>query len=127
MVFRDSLQFLPAFMELLTNSLATTGRGNFYNLQEVVAKIYPELKVELHERNGVYFSDYIDSFARLDKPALLSQEAFFNNIGNVECSASDYTQAKHVFTNCQCESLEDYMQLYLLSDICLLLDVYQMF
>ena len=47
MVFRDSLQFLPASLEQLTASLAKTGRGNFYNLHEVVAQIYPELDVEL--------------------------------------------------------------------------------
>ena len=34
---------------------------------------------------------------------------------------------KHVFTSFQCESIKDYMQLYLLSDICLLADVFQMF
>ena len=37
MVFRDSLQFLPASLEQLTASLAKTGCGNFYNLHEVVA------------------------------------------------------------------------------------------
>ena len=47
MVFRDSLQFLPASLEQLTASLAKTGRGNFYNLYEVVAQIYPESDVEL--------------------------------------------------------------------------------
>ena len=41
MVFRDSLQFLPASLEQLTASLAKTGRGNCYNLNEVVLQIYP--------------------------------------------------------------------------------------
>ena len=45
MVFRDSLQFLPASLEQLTASLAKTGRGNFYNLNEVVPPIYPESDV----------------------------------------------------------------------------------
>ena len=40
-VFQDSLQFVPASLEQLTASLAKTGRGNFYNLHEVVAQIYP--------------------------------------------------------------------------------------
>ena len=39
MVFRDSLQFLPASLEQLTASFAKTGRENFYNLYEVVSQI----------------------------------------------------------------------------------------
>ena len=127
MVYCDSLQFLLASLEQLTTSLAKTGCGNFYNYQEVVAQIYPESDVELLERKGLLCYDYIDLFARLDEPALPPREAFFNNLGGVECSAAEYTHAKHVFTNLQCESLKVYMQLYLLSDICLLADVFQMF
>ena len=105
------MQFLPASLEQLITSLAETGRGNFYNLHKVVAQIYPESNVELLERKGVFCYDYTDSFALLEEPALPPREAFFNNLGGVECSAADYAHAKHVFTNFQCESLKDYMQL----------------
>ena len=40
-VFCNSLQFLPASLELLTAFLGKTGHGNFYNLHEVVTQIYP--------------------------------------------------------------------------------------
>ena len=99
MVFRDLLQFLPAVLEQLTTSLAKTVCGNFYNLQEVVAQIYPESDVELLERKGVFCYECIDSFAMLDEPALPPREASFNNLEGVECSAADYTHAMHVFTN----------------------------
>ena len=111
MVFCDLLQFLPASLEQLTTSLAKTGCENFYNLHEVVAKIYPESDVELLERKGVFCYDYIDSFARLEEPALPSRETFFNNLGGVECSAADNAHAKHVFANFQCDSLKDYAAL----------------
>ena len=83
MVFRDSLQFLPASLQQLTASLAKTGRGNFYNLQEVVAQINPESDVELLQQKSVFCYDYIDSFARLEEPALPPRKAFFNNLGGV--------------------------------------------
>ena len=70
MVFSDYLQFLSAFLEQLTASLGKTGRGNFYNLYEVVSQMYPGSDVEMLERKGVFCYDYVDSFARLDKPAL---------------------------------------------------------
>ena len=44
----------------------------------------------------------------------------------MECSEADYAHAQQVYADFQCENLKDYMQLYLLSDICLLPDVFQM-
>ena len=127
MVFRYSLQFLPASLEQLTASLAKPGRGNFYNLHEEVSQIYPGSDRELLERKGVFCYDYVDSFARLDEPVLPPREAFFNKLVGMECSETVYAHAQQVFADFQCENLKDYMQLYLLSDICLLADVFQMF
>ena len=69
----------------------------------------------------------MDSFARLDELALPSREALFNKLGGVECAEADYAHAQNVFANFQFQNLKDYMQLYLLSDICPLADVFQMF
>ena len=46
MDFRDSLQFLPAFLEQLLASLAKVGRGYFQNLHDVVTDVFPEADVE---------------------------------------------------------------------------------
>ena len=127
MVYRDSLQFLHAFRELLTASLLKTNRENFYNLHEVVAQIYIESDVELLVLDSVLFFNYVDSFSRRNKPALPPRTAFFNKLGCFECSEADYVYAQQVFANFQCESLKEYMQLNLLSNICLLADVVQMF
>ena len=47
LVFRDSLQFLPASLEQPTASLGKTGRGNVYNLHEVVSQMNPGSDVKL--------------------------------------------------------------------------------
>ena len=127
MVFRNSLQFLSASLEQLAASLAKVGRGYSQNLHIVVRDVYPEADVELLERKGVCCYDYIDSLARLNEPAIPPQEAFFNKLGGVECSQADYAHAQHVWENFRCSSLKEYMALYLLSDICLLADVFQAF
>ena len=106
MVFRDSLQFLPASLEQLAASLAKVGRGYFQNLQNVVSDVYPKADVELLERKGVFCYDYLDSLARLDKPALPPREAFFNKLGSVECSQADYAHAQHVWENFHCQNLK---------------------
>ena len=53
-VFRDSLQFLPASLEQLVNSLSKTGHENFINLQKVVSNMFPNSDVSLLERKGVF-------------------------------------------------------------------------
>ena len=44
-----------------------------------------------------------------------------------ECSEADYAHAQHLIADFQCENVKDYMKLYFLSDICLLVGVFQMF
>ena len=90
-IFRDSLQFLPAFLEQLAASLAKVCRGYFQNLHEVVTDVYPETDVDLLDRKGVFCNDYLDFLAWLDEPALPPREAFFNKLEGVECSQMDYT------------------------------------
>ena len=93
----------------------------------MVTDVYSEADFELLERKGVFFYDFLDSFARLEEPALPPREAFFNNLGGVECLLADYAHAQHVWENFHGQSLKEYMALYLLSDICLLADVFQAF
>ena len=102
MVFRDSLQLYFASLKQLTASLGKTGRDNFYNLHEVFTQIYPGSNVELLERTGVSCYNYVDFFARLDKPALFLQEALINKVEDVQCSVSDYAHAQQVYADFQC-------------------------
>ena len=127
MVLRDSLQFLPALLEQLAASLAKVNHGYFQNLHDVVTDVYSEAEVELLERKGAFCYNYLDFFTRLDEPALPPREAFVNKLKGVECSQADYAHAQHVWENFHCQSLKEYMALYLISDICLLADVFQAF
>ena len=127
MVFRDSHQFLPASLEQLAALLGKVGRGYFQNLHDVVTDVYPEADVELLERKGVFYYDFLDSFTRLDEPAFPPRGAFDNKLGGVDCSQADYAHAQHVWDTFHCQSLKEYMALYLLRDICLLSDVFQAF
>ena len=51
MIFRDSVQFLPASLEQLAASLAKVGRKYFQNLHNVITDVYPMADVELLERS----------------------------------------------------------------------------
>ena len=127
MVFRDSLQFLPASLEQLAASIAKVCSGYSQNLHDVFTDVYPEAEVELLEQKGVFCYDYLNSLARINELALPPRETFFNKLGGVECLQAEYAHAQHVWESFYCQSLKEYMTLYLLSDICLLADVFQAF
>ena len=93
----------------------------------MVTDVYPDADADLLEWKGVFCYHYLDSFTRLDELSLPPRGACFNMLGGVECLQADYAYAEHVWENFHCQSLKEYMTLYLLSDICLLADVFQAF
>ena len=93
----------------------------------MVTDVYPKADVTLLERKRVFYYDYLDSFTRLVKLALPPREAIFNKLGGLECSQADYAHAQHVWEDFYCQSLKEYMALYLLSYLCLLANVLQAF
>ena len=107
--------------------LAKVGLEYFQNLYDVVTDVYQEADVELLERKKVVCYDYLDSFARLDEPALPPKEAFVIKLGGVKCSPADYDRAEDVWDNFHCSSLKEYMALNLLNNIFLLAIVFQAF
>ena len=127
MVFRDSLQFLCSSLEALASSLAKSGREKFIHLHEIISDRYPESPVELVERKGIFCYDYLDSFERFNEPTLPTREQFFSNLYNSECNPEDYAHAQRVWDAYKCKTLEDYMKLYLITDICILADVFEAF
>ena len=126
-VFRDSLQFFFSSLEALASSLSKSGRENFKHLHHVIADRYPNAPMELVERKGVFCYDYLDNFARLDDHSLPTRESFFSRLSNTECSFEDYAHAQRVWKAFECKTLACYMKLYLLTDVCILADVFETF
>ena len=129
-VFHDSLQFLPSSLDSFVKSLAKTGRQNFFLLHDTMRNFYPEATdemIQLVEQKGVFCYDYIDKFERLDETSLLPREQFYNRLAGEDCFEADYARAQRVWRDFKFQHIGDYMRLYLLSDVALLADVFQMF
>ena len=124
-VFRDSLQFFFSSLEALATSLTISKRENFKHLHYVIGEYYPNAPVELFERKGIFCYDYLDGFARLDDQKLPTGEQFYSRLSNAECTPEDYAQAQRVWTTFGFKTLACYMKLYLLTDICILADVFE--
>ena len=126
-VFRDSFQFLTSSLDKFVQSLAKSKCDKFHHLEQEVAIRYPNTNVDSLKRKGIFCYDYIDSWERLTENALLTSELFTSRLTEAECSAVDYEHAKKMWREFQCETLKEYMKLYLLCDVCLLADVFEQF
>ena len=127
MVFRDTLQILCASLKQLAASCAKVSCGFFQYFYDVVSDVYPEADFKLLEQNAVFCNHYVDSFARRDELALQPQKALLYKLRSMECWQSNYAHVQQVCANFLSRSLKEYMALYLLSDFCLLDDVFQAF
>ena len=104
-----------------------TGSLNRHNCHEVVAQIYSESDFKLIERANIFCYEYVESLSRLDELAVFGRAGIINKLGGVECLEADYTHGQQIVKNFECKSLIYYIKLYILSDFCLLEDVFEMF
>ena len=123
LVFIDSLQFRNASLEKLVSNLAKEGDVKFRLLKKYTATE----KVPLLLTKGVYPYEYVSSFQKFQETNLPPKEAFFSTLRNEGISLEDCTHAQTVFTEFECQSLRDYHDLYLRSDVLLLADVFENF
>ena len=88
---------------------------------------YANVDFKLLLRKGVFPYEYLDSFEKFNDPALPNRDAFFSTLRGEECSVEDFDYAKRVWAAFECHTLEDYLKLYLASDVCQLADVFENF
>ena len=123
LTFIDSLQFLNASLEKLVSNLAKQGVGKF----RVLNRYIDDEKVPLLLRKGIYPYEHFDSFSKFSETCLPPKLAFFNSLKDEHISEDDYIHAQNVFKQFGCHSLGDYHDLYVKSDVLLLVDVFENF
>ena len=116
--FVDSLQFMSASLEKLVANLPS---DRFVNLEAHTDH------TELLERKGVYPYDYVDSPARLEETQLPPKSAFYSRLTETDISEADYTHAQEVWATFNLNTLGDYHDLYIKTDVLLLADVFEQF
>lgn len=122
LVFIDSFQFLNSSLESLVETLKTQGENNFENML-----LHFKEKTHFMLRKGVYPYDYIDGQERFFEEQLPSREMFYNHLLDLNISAEDYAHAQNIWQVFNVQNLGQYHDLYLVSDVLLLADVFENF
>ncbi|XP_065370870.1 uncharacterized protein LOC135963015 [Calliphora vicina] len=119
--FLDSLRFMPSSLEKLANYLSDC------DLITIKSIYQNDNEFNLMKRKGVFPYDYLDSVNRLKETQLPSQSFFFNKLTNESCSVDDYKHAENVWYTFNCNTILDYLLLYLKADVLLLCDIFESF
>ena len=118
--FIDSFKFMSTSLDNLVNNLPDDA---FNNLE----RYYTDDKLSSVKRKGVYPYEYMDSLERLDETKLPPKEAFYSKLTGEGISNEDYEHAKKVWKVFGMKTLQDYHDLYNVTDVLLLADVFENF
>ena len=122
--FIDSFQFMATSLEKLVGNLAAEGKSKFKTL----CRFIPDAeKQDLLLRKGVYPYDYVCEASKFEGTSLPSKEQFYSQLSQQHISDANYAHAQHVWQTFGCNTLGDYHDLYLKSDVLQLADVFENF
>ena len=117
--FIDSYKFLQTSLANLVSNLQPSG---FTNLNRVIKE-----NTSLLTRKGVYPYGYVSSIDKLKETKLPSKDEFYSKLNDEEISEEDFQHAITVWNSFNYQTLQDYHDLYLKSDVLLLADVFENF
>ena len=126
-VFKDSYQFMNASLEQLTVNLKKAGSGKFKIFFDEFPSEQKQMVDDLLLSKGVFPYDWLNSEDRLHERQLPPMQAFDSMLTKRECAEQDYAKAMMVWKTFKCRRMNDYMKLYLKTDVLLLACVFESF
>ena len=119
--FIDNFKFMATSLDSPANNLPDNMFNNLSYFYEEQARL------KLLKRRGVYPYDYMDCFERLSETTLPPIESFYSELNKSGISEDNYTHVQNVWETFEMETLQDYHDLYLKTDVLLLADVFENF
>ena len=118
--FIDSYKFIGSSLDEHVDNLS---EDDFVNTN----KYFNGEHLNLLKRKGVYPYEWLDSVERLNETQLPSKDAFYSKLNGQGISNEDYVHAQKVWKAFNMKSMRDYHNLYNLTDVLLLADVFEKF
>jgi len=119
--FLDSFQFMSTSLENLVFLLLKSGREKFVNTTKYLGNDDVVLA------KGVYPYSYMTSREKLDESKLPPIEAIYHQLNDEPLKIGDYERAQKTWAHFGMQTLQNYDDHYLLSDVLLLADVFENF
>ena len=119
-IFKDSLKFMASSLEALVNNLP---EGALNNLE----KYFTTKQVKLLKQKGFFPYDYMDSIEKLKDTKPPPQKAFYSKLTGKGINNYNYNHVLNVWKTWKMKTLKEYLELYNISDVLLLADVFENF
>ena len=120
LVFLDSFQFMSSSLDNLVKNLPDEALKYTYNR-------FKQEQFNLMKQKGIYPYDHMDSFEKFKQTELPMTEQFYSILNNEHITDEDYQHAQNVWNTFKLQSMGEYHDLYLKSDVLLLADVFENF
>ena len=119
-IFKDSLKFMASSLEALVNNLPD---GALNNLN----KYFTSKQVKLLKQKGFFPYDYMDSIEKLKDTEPPPQKAFYSKLTGKGINNYNYNHVLNVWKTWNMKTFKEYLELYNVTDVLLLADVFENF
>ena len=119
-VFKDSLKFMASSLEVLVNNLPD---GALNNLN----KYFTTKQVKLLKQKGFFPYDYMDNIEKLKDSKPPPQKAFYSKLTGKGINNYNYNHVLNVWETWKMKTFKEYLELYNVTDVLLLADVFENF
>ena len=119
-IFKDSLKFMASSLEALVNNLP---EGALNNLN----KYFTSEQVKLLKQKGFFPYDYMDNIEKLKDSKPPPQKAFYSKLTDKGINNYNYKHVLNVWNTWKMKTFKEYLELYNVTDVLLLADVFENF
>ena len=120
LTFIDSFQFISSRLDKLASNLPKDDL--IYT-----SKAFKGKRLDLLSKKGVYPYDFMDRFEKFNNRELRTKDQFYSTLNDEHIMDDEYIHAKEVWDTFYIKTMGDYHDLYLVSDVLLLTDVFDNF
>ena len=120
LTFIDSFQFMSSSLDKLVSNLPKDDL--IYTSKAVKGK-----RFDLMSQKGVYPYDFMDSFEKFNQMELPTNDHFYSILNDQHITDDEYDHTEKVWKTFNIKTMGEYHDLYLVSDVLLLTDVFENF